>query len=799
MAGFSLGRHKRFAAASIATLSLGVAVTTVFFALVHSIVLRPLPFPDADRLVAISQRELLSEAALAPVSFPQFEDWRESRTLDAIAALRRRPATVRHEGISEPVSAGVVSASLFPMLGVEVVAGRGFLEGDDRPGTAAVVILSAGFWRERFGEDGGVVGGSLDVDGRPCLIVGVVGDLQLPQVGNAEIWLPLSVGLETERQAGILGDRGQRFLSVIGRVGRQENVEAVEAELSAIVQGGGGVDQGRAEITVARELQDAVVGAGTRSVLIMLFAASGLVLLLSCVNATNLFGVRFAARRRELATRIALGCGPGEVFVLLLAETGAVSCLAGGMGLLLAMGVQKMLWQIAPEALPRMHEVEVGLGAAGFTTACCAAIAVALAAGGAFGSTRFNPQEWLGEAGGDGVTRRPGWRYATIGVEVGLCVVLVVGTGLSLRSLWNVGGIDRGFVGEGVLTMRIDPPATVDGGGRSRLYEEVLRRVAVLPGVERAGATQSVPLGGSMWTTSFRIVGQPRSRTVVTVNYARVAGDYFEAMRIPLERGRYIGWRDHADAPRVAVVNSAFSRQFAADGDILGDSIEIWPEDPPSEVVGVVRNAIQGQLEVPPAPMIYIPYSQRPRGAMTIVVKGPESQRSLLMAVGREIGRLSPQAGISRVASMEQLLDGAVVWRRSVALVLIFFGSMALALSGMGIYSVTAYVVSCRSRELGLRVALGATPASVVNLVLRQSVWATCFGVAGGVGVAAACSGFVGGVFYGVTPTDAATLSGVAAFVTATTVLSAYGAAQRASEVDPMVAVRGGKEARAGW
>ena len=794
----SFARHRRFTVASIATLSLGLAVTTVLFGLVYSILLRPLPFRDADRLVAISQRDRLSAQGLAPVSFPLFQDWLGSRTLDGIAALRRRPATIRRDGISGPVSVGVVSASLFPMLGVETVAGRGFRESEDRPGAAGVVILSQRFWRERFGEDVGAIGESLQIDGHTCLVVGVVSDFELPQVAGPEMWLPLSVGLDPEREAGLLEDRGQRFLSVIGRIRSEESPEAVEAELTAFLQRAEMTEEGRRQTAAVVALHDAVVGRDTRTTLMILFGASGLVLLISCVNVANLLAVRLAARRRELATRIALGCGRGELFLLLLAETVVLSFSAGGAGLLLAIGLQKVLWEMAPDVLPRMREVGVDSSASLFTIACCALIAVAFAVMATFTSTRSDPQEWLGgdSAGSVRTGRRQYWRRGLMGAEVALSVVLLVGTGLSLRSLWNLGAVDRGFVADDVLTLRIDLPATLGPQSRGALYDEILRRISELPGIERTGATQSLPLSGSMWTTTFAILGRPISPSIVTVNYARVAGDFFESMRIPLERGRYIGKRDEADTPRVAVVNAAFGTQFSPREDIVGERISIWPSDPPFEVVGVVRNAVQRQLEAPPAPMIYIPYSQRPRGSMTIVVRAAQSQTGLATAIGSEIGRLSPQARMSRFVAMEQLLDRAAVRRTYVALVLTFFGATAVILTAVGVYSVTAYVVFYRRRELGLRLALGATGTSVVRLVLWQSFYSTCLGIVAGVASAAALSGVMKGVLYGVSPTDASTFFGVSLFVLAMVVLSAFVAARRASEVDPMVTMRGERENR---
>lgn len=787
----------RFAVTVIGTLALGIAANTAMFTLVNDIVLRPLPFPEASRLVSLFESSESRGWTAAPVSLPTFEDWSApGKAVRPMAAVRARSATIadRSDSDGEVVSGAVASAALFHILGTDPLVGRGFSTDEDRAGAPCVVALSRKFWLSRFGGDRTIVGEPLSIDDRACVVVGVVPDVTLPDVGEPSIWLPLGVGMERWRLQGIASKRDQRFLTVFGRLAPGATLAQARTEMSAVAaqlaKSYPNTNEGYGVAVVP--LEDRVLGS-TRPALFMLFGAVGLILLIGCANVTNLLLARGAMRQHEFALRLALGAGRARLARQLLAESLAFSLFAGGVGLALAYWIIHLLRILAPHSLPRLESVSVDATVVIFAVVVSTLAAMASGCAPALAAIRMAARRSLsqGDRGTIGGSRARRIRQGLMAAEIALAVILLTGGTLALTSYWSLSHVRLGFAPHDVLTASIAPPTEMESKRRIISFDEAMRQVAALPGVESVGATQVPPLINSEWQASFAIVGRPSQGTPFEVSFARVAGAYFHTMRIPLLKGRFFDEQDDVPGRSTVVVNEAFAHLFFPDGRALGSSITIQDSDTPREIVGIVGNTIQRHLEPTLHPLLYVPYSQEPGGSrMTLVVRVAGRGAGLGTAIRHTVSTVMGPRSITRVTSMDESIGTALTPHRYPAMLLGVFAALALALACVGVYGVVAYATTQRTREIGIRIALGARPASVISVAMSQALWAIGSGVIAGVLGSLWLAGAIRSVVY-----DAGTGGGFA-FIAVPCVLScvallaAYLPARRASRVDPLVALR---------
>jgi putative ABC transport system permease protein len=779
----------------IGTLALGIAANTAMFSLVNDIVLRPLPFPQADRLVSLFESNGSRGWTAAPVSLPTFEDWSSgAKSVRQIAAVRASAAMIADQSGGEVVSGAVASAALFHILGTDPLVGRSFTTNEDVTGAACVVVLSRRFWMNRFGGDRAVVGKPLSINDRACVVVGVVPNVSLPDVGAPSIWLPLGVGQEQWRLQGIASKRDQRFLTAFGKLAPGATLAQARAEMSELAarlaSSYPNTNEGYGVAVVP--LEDRVLGS-TRPALFMLFGAVGLILLIGCANVANLLLARGAMRRHEFALRLALGAGRARLARQLLAETFAFSLFAGGFGIALAYWIIYLLRLLAPHSLPRLESVSIDPTAVIFAAVVSMFAALASGCAPALSAIRIAARQSLnhGDRGASGGSRARRIRQGLMATEIALAVILLTGGMLALQSYWTLSHVRLGFAPHEVLTASITPPTEMDTKRRIASFREAMREVAALPGVESVGATQVPPLINSEWQASFAIVGHPSPLTPLEVSFARVAGAYFHTMRIPLLKGRFFDGQDDVPGRSTVVVNEAFAHLFFPDGHALGSSITIQDSDTPREIVGIVGNTIQRRLEPMLHPLLYVPYSQEPGGSrMTLVVRGTGRDAGLGTAIRHTVSTVMGPRSITRVTSMDELIGTALTPHRYPAMLLGVFAALALALACVGVYGVVAYATSQRTREMGIRIALGARPSSIISVAMSQALWAIGGGVMAGMAGSLWLAGAMRSVVYDAGAGSGFVFVAVPCVLACVALLAAYLPARRASQVDPLVALR---------
>ena len=810
----ALVKQPAFALSVTASLALGIGAATALFSVINAVFLRPLPFRHADRTVAVSELESNSGvgAVEVPTAFPTLRLWRdESRTMSELAGTQRRTLMLTQEGRTEAVFVGVATANVFPMLGIPAKIGRTFTSDEDRPGAEPVALLSERTLLRRFGGDSGIIGRQIRVGDTWCTVVGIVGHVEIPTVGAPEVWLPVSIGLTSHSQAGhtahggagahaghaghelsLFDDPSQRVLTVIGQLAPAASPEQARFELETIAARVPGAASGERKVIVTP--LERIVRSRVERPLTALVLASSLIFLIACTNAISLVLTRLIGRRFELGLRVALGCGRARFAWHALTETMLLLAAAASAGWLLASWLLAVLVRTGPVPLPRRAEVSLDGAALAFAIAVTALTAVLVVLLPLAVTARSAPQEWLrGTTSRTATTdrRQRRFRSTLLGAEIALSVALLIGVGLALRSFWKLSSVKLGYQSADVLVARVDPPSSLTPEGLRAFYQEVVTRIEALPGVEAAGATGDFPLHTSYWTTAFRINNDPwpKDRSVTT-NYARVMGDYFGAMRIALKQGRLFMSTDGADGMKVAVVNETFAKRFLPERGAIGARLQFSEQDPFYEVVGIVADTVQRQLNVAPSPHFYVPYVQNPRGSMTLAVRAAIPAPALAASVQAAVTAVSTSAPMSRVGPVDRLIAEAIAPERYMALLLSVVGGIAALLVVVGVYGLTAHSVQRRTPEIGIRLTLGATPASAVRLVIRQCLGVVAVGVVFGLGAAVLLSATIRGMLFGIDVTDYVTFTAIPLMVVAVSALAAYGPARRASRIDPLSALR---------
>jgi putative ABC transport system permease protein len=780
-----LAKKRAFTLAATLTLAIGIGGTTVMFTIVDAALIRPLPFPEPDRLVW--GWGVFPQSNAASISPPDFLDYRAQARSMGVAAMTSFGGRTEVSGSGEPEMLTVrpVSAGFFETLGVAPALGRTFVAADEQEERPLVAAISHGLWQRKFGSDPAVVGRTLVLDGHPATIVAVMrAEFDFP--AGTEAWTPLSL---RAREAQV---RRFHFLRMIGRVRDGATLAGAQAELDGIaaVLAREYPDSNQGWSVRLVTLREAVVGSARTPVLVS-FGAVLCVLLIACVNVVNLLLARGASRTREMAIRSALGAGRARIFRQLLAE-GVVLALVGGLaGVAVAHAGVQALRALAPEGAARLVAASVDARVLAFT------LAVSLAAGVLFGlsparaAARLDLRGALGERLAEGPRRRV--RTALVVAEVGIAATVLVAAGLLARSLFELLQVDPGFDPRPVLSVVLDlpdaryPDAERIGSFASGLVEEVLS----VPGVGRAAVTSRLPMAPQGGDTYFTIEGEPEPvGGKPTADIRAASPGYFEAMGIALARGRDFGTSDAPGAPPVVIVNEPFVRQYFPAGNPIGRRLAIdMGETILSEIVGVVEGVRQYSLNFEPNPAMYVPFAQNPSGTVNLVVRASGSPAGMVAGLRSAIQRIDRALPVEVVAQSRRVARSAAESSFRTALIGAF-ALVALVLSAIGIYGLLAGLVAERRREIGVRVALGAATSDVVALVMRESLRLSAAGLALGALASLALGRLVSGLLFGIRPWDPLTLAGVVVLMTTAAAAASLVPARQVARVDPATTLR---------
>ena len=786
-----LRRTPAFTVAAVGCLALGIGANTAIFSAVDGVLLRPLPFPESDRLVTIwgYHASIGRESA----SLPDFLDWRrDSRSFVDMTARANTQFNLTGAGEPEVVRGALVTANYFRVLGSPIPFGRGFRDDEERRGAARVAVLSDGFWQREFGGRADALGRQIVLGGVPYTIVGVgARGLSVPQ--EVDVWAPLTTDT-------ILGRRND-FLEVVGRLAPGADLSQAREELGTIARrlaheypgsnSGWGVD--------LVGLQERIVGE-IRPALLVFMGAVGLVLLIACANVANLMLARVATREREVTIRAALGASRRRLVRQLLTESVVLSLVGGALGLGLAVWGVRALQALEPGTIPRLDEIAVNGGALAFALGLSVVTGLLFGVAPAVRLMRYDLRGGLAEGGRGMAGRRSAGRTRSLLVlaEVALACVLLVGAALLLTSFVRLQGVDPGFAPSGILTARVTlPRARYDDSVRqSAFVDALLAQARRLPGVRSAAVASDAPLGDGPPYWSFAVGGveQPPPEVVQDAVVFRTTPEYFRTFAIPLLRGRLYEASDRGDAAPVAVVSEALAHRYWPDRTPLGARITLGdPEDSTSvwmTVVGVVGDVRQEGPAAAAYPQLYLPLAQVSSRSLLIALRTSGDPLALTPALKHAVAGIDPNLALGRVATMDERVAGVLARPRVNALLLGGFAATALVLAALGIYGVIAYGVVQRTRELGIRMALGARSDDVLRLVLRQGMMPVLAGLALGLGGAAVASRVLRGLLFGVGGTDPIIYACVAAFLTAVALLASYLPARRAALADPVVALR---------
>ena len=785
----TLTKSRAFTTVAVLSIGLGIGANTAIFTFVNAALLKPLPYPQAERIVVLQERMPGSGTTtlVHPVSFVEWHE--RARSFEALAIGQPLPVNTDGADGAEMISGFWSTAGLFRVFGVAPALGRAFAEEESRPGAAQVVVLSDGYWRRRFGADFRVVGRTIRMGGSQATVVGVMPPGFRVGTLNTDVYYPLP--LDRSKPEAV----GSRSFQCYGRLRLGVSLDAARAEMTLIADEIG--HEIRAEkgwrVQVS-DLRDALVR-DSRPALLLLLGVVVFVLLIACANLAGLLLTRSVGRRSELALRASLGASRFRLVQQLVVESLVLAGMGGALGLLLGAAASRGLVFLAKDAVEfgQMAVVRLDVSVVAFTVALSVLTAILFGLVPAWQVSRFNLQAALAEHGRGGGDSRGQHRVraAIMTSEIALAVVLLAGSGLLLRTFANLLQVKLGFEPEQVLTMKLF--LTDDAPRRANLVESILERVETLPGVRAVGTIQFLPLSG--WTNNgpFYFVGRPKPTDPMNMasDVSTVSRGYFEAMGIQLVRGRSFDLRDRMQSPRVAVVNQAFVDRYSPQQDPLGQVIlGDWANPRPTEIVGIVGDIRHNGLTTEPRPTVFLAQAQVPGYITFVVVRTSSDLQGMAAAVRREIQQVDPSQALTAVQSMRQYVSAALARPRLYAVLLGGFAALALVLSAVGLYGLMAYAVSQRTREIGIRMALGARGPVVLRSILAQGVRLAVIGLATGTLCAMAMSRLLTALLYDVSPNDPLTYVGATVVLGGVALAAAFVPARRASRVDPILALR---------
>ncbi len=801
-------RTPAFTLTAILTLALGIGANTAIFSVVHAVLLRPLPYDDENRLVAVWNR--WDGSAAAALSDPEYLDYSEqSRTLSMAAASGRAVNIAAEGGDPERVSAVAITPNALDVLGTSPAIGRGFRIDDARPGAPLVAILSHGFWQRRFGGDPGIVHRTISLNGVPAQVVGVMrGDAVLPYeirtMTRAELYVPLTLNTAAPRER-----RGGHYLHAFARLQPGASRSTASAEMAGILKPlieryPDEHDQGNFGIVI-RPLRDDLLG-DTRPLLTVLTGAVAFVLVLACTNVANLLLAKGAARSRELAVRTALGASRSRVIRQLLTESALLSTAGAAAGLAIAFWCQRTLALAASSTLPRLDRLEFDVVSVAFAGGLACATTLLFGAIPALQLSRNRASQAL-HAGDRGGISSGGARLRRVLVvcQVSAAAMLLIGSGLVIKSFMRLTAVRSGFDADNVLTLRVTLPASTYPGRTevTGFFTRLVTDVQALPGVRSTGAGSGLPLAAASGDWSFDIEGRARNGTRYpgAADWYVVTPGYFETLGIPLKRGRLPTAADNSDAAPAVVINDATARTLFSREDAIGRRIRLsrgtGAEQPWRTIVGIVGDVRFRGLDTPPRPELYIPYQQfvhfsgAQARAMTLVIKTGTAPTALIPSVRSVLRNLDPEVPPAQVAEMNAVVSRSISDRRFSVVLLSSFGLLALILAMIGLYGVIAFSVAQRTREMGVRMALGASRNAVLWMVLRDGTRLLATGAAVGIAASLALATTVAALLYDVQPRDVSVVAAAAGLLLVVGTVASYVPARRATRVDPVIALRG--------
>jgi len=783
-----LARNPGVTALATAALALGIGGSTAIFSVVNAVLLKPLPGRDPERLVWIWANSPARNLPFAFAAYSTYAEWKAgSAAFESMSAYSPGSATLLAGNNPERVDVMRVNASFFPMLGVRLFAGRNFSDEEDQPGAPKRAILAYSIWERRFGSDPEIAGQSIDLNGESVTVCGVLPrGFEFPNRA-ADIYLPIAASTaQGARDAPSVGVYG-RLKQGVSIERAQAEIDAVSKRLSAVYPGmrGRGAHVWRVRDFVVRDV---------RLSLLVLFGAVGLVLLIACANVANLLLVRASVRQREIALRTALGAGRGRILRQLLTESVILAVCGGAAGLTLAEGAVRLIPHYAPDRIPFLRQVSLDGSVLAFAVAASLLTGILFGLAPALSALRGRIYETLKEgsiAAGESRARNR-FRSALVVIEVALALLLGVGATLMMRSLMRLQTASPGFDAGGVLTASVTLPLPKYPKPEQRIafYERVLGRLDAMPGVQAASMVNLIPFAGSNTGQNLLIEGQPAPRPEETpIFWQRIIDpSYLRVMRIPLLRGREFTDQDNADSPRVAIINAALARRFWPGADPLGKRFGLpnnW-----MTVVGIAGDVKFTSLAKEAEPEFYQPYRQSPSNDMVVTLRTSSDPLLATPALREAVRVTDPSQAISRVTAMQQYLSDAAGTPRLSAVLLMAFGTTALLLAAIGIYSVISFSVARRTREIGVRMALGARKRDVMRIVVGHAVLLAAIGVVVGIGGTLALTRLMGRLLFGVSATEPTTYAAVSVVLIAVAALAAYVPARRAARISPSVALR---------
>ncbi|HEX8030510.1 MAG TPA: ABC transporter permease [Vicinamibacterales bacterium] len=789
-----------FSLVALVTLALGIGANTAVFTVFNAVLLSPLPYAKPEQIVILN--ETSPQLPNASVTRYNYDDWRtRARSFAAMGAFRPTSMTITGNGEPERVPSKMLSANLLPLLGVSIEKGRGFSDEDDAAGAEGVAIISAALAARRF-PSASPLGQSILLDNRAYTIVGIMpASFELFQ--PAELYVPFGPWAATLPE-----DRGWHpGIFPIARLKDGVTIEQARVELDTIARQleAEHTDSNknvRALITVA---QDQLVQ-NVRPALLMLLGAVTLVLLIACANVANLLLARAVGRQKEIAVRVAIGAGRAQIIRQLVVESLVLACAGGAAGLLLAMWLVSLVSSTAVAGLPRSQGIAVDWSVAVFALGLSVTTGLIFGAVPAWQATRFDVRESLNEEsrGGSSSVRHRRMRSMLVVVEIALALVLLVGAGLLLRSVSALTRVSPGFNPQNLLVINLplSPRSYGDNVVRTAVVDRIVERVGTLPGVERVGMSTMIPMAGAGATIHFNRAAFPPKgpEDYVMAGYRAVTPDYLSVLGVPLKRGRLLEPRDRAGAPPVVVINESMAKQYFPGLDPVGQRMQIGTEPDPNfyamEVVGIVGDVKQG-FEAGSKSEFFVPYSQFPDPVLTgmylnvaLVVRTAGDPVAIVPSVRAALREIDPNQPLVNVRTMESAMAGTVSQPRLQMTLLLIFAGVAVVLAVVGVYGVMAYTVSQRSTEIGVRMAIGASPASVVSMVVRQGAALGAAGVAIGLlGAAAASQAVQGLLFADARGFDPITFAGSAVVLMLSALLASYIPARRAARVSPVSAL----------
>jgi putative ABC transport system permease protein len=784
-----------FAAIAILALALGVGANTAIFSVVNAVLLRPLPFKDSGRLVWFWEvQPRLDRAPFSPADFLDYQS--QNQSFEEVTAFRRLSFSLTGGDQPERITGAVVSDNFFSVLRAAPAQGRAFLPEDGTAGAARVAVVSHGFWQNRSGGDPDLVGKTLTLSGESATIIGVMpADFKYPE--RAELWVnPRQIVPEpfSTFTDNVVTIRGTHYLSVMGRLKAGVTLAQAQADIDAVV---GGLQQKHNSNHSVHlvTMHEQVIG-DTRPVLLVLLGAVGFVLLIACANVANLMLARATARSKEIAIRAALGASRGRVIRQLLTESLLLATAGGAVGLLLGYWGVDLIVAVSPPGTPRLAEIGMDRQVLVFTLAISLLTGLLFGLAPALQASKPDLNDALkegGRGGSDG-SRLSRMRGMLVVAEVALSLVVLIGAGLLVKSFMRLQDVKPGFNPANLLIFSVSLPGKDYGeaAGRRQFWEQLIHRLESLPGVEGIALANDLPIQGDDTTSYPTIDGRDAANADDRFLMGRhvINAEYFKTLGVPLLKGREFAPSDTEGAPLVTIINETAARRIWPDEDAIGKRLKFGDQNSPwLEVVGVVADVKHNGLDAEPSLETYSPYLQETYPYMSVAVRSPDPT-SLVAAVRGEVQAINKDQPIHGVTTMDKILSESVAPRRFSTVLFALFAAVAMLLAAVGIYGVMSYAVTQRTREIGIRMALGANHKDVVGMIVAQGMKPAAFGIILGFGAAFLLTRLMASLLYGVSATDPVTFAAISLLLAVVALAANYVPARRAARVDPMIALR---------